>query len=127
MKKYVPIILAIFLTAFALITFYLSSSIIFDLFGVRAKQGNYVLFVVWANLISSLLYLISAYGFVMIKKWTASVLATSAVILLITFIAFNIHINSGGLHEAKTFGAIIFRFLVTIIFTMLAYFVIKKR
>ena len=64
MKKAIPYFLATILGAFGLLTLLLSTSVIFDLFGVRAKEGNYVLFVVWANFISSILYLFAAYGFV---------------------------------------------------------------
>jgi len=35
----------IVLAVFGLVTLFLSSSVIFDLFGVRAIEGNYVLFV----------------------------------------------------------------------------------
>lgn len=64
MKKYTSKLSAVILVAFGLLTLFLSTSVIFDLFGIRAKEGNYVLFIVWANLISSILYLFAAYGFI---------------------------------------------------------------
>jgi len=70
MKKFIQYLMAIILVAFGLLTLFLSSSVIFDLFGIREKEGNYVLLVVWANFFSSLLYLFSAYGFIKTKKWT---------------------------------------------------------
>ena len=121
MKKTLKYLVAIALTAFALLTLFLSSSIIFDWFGIRAKEGNYVLIVVWANLISSILYLFAAYGFMSLKKWTVKLLASSLALLIIAAIGFFIHINSGGLYETKTMGALLFRFTVTLIFTFLAY------
>jgi len=42
MKKYVLSTSAVILTAFGLLTLFLSTSVIFDLFGIRAKEGNYV-------------------------------------------------------------------------------------
>ena len=63
MKKTIQIISGIILLAFGLLTFFLSTSVIFDLFGIREKEGNYVLFIVWANFISSILYLLAAFGF----------------------------------------------------------------
>jgi hypothetical protein len=42
MKKTLPYIIAILLAAFGLLTLFLSSSVIFDLFGIRAKEGNFV-------------------------------------------------------------------------------------
>jgi len=127
MKKifsYFPVVL---LLAFALLTLFLSSSIMFDWFGIREKEGNYVLFVVWANFVSSLLYLAAAYGFLKQKKVTFHILSLSALILVMALLGLFIHINSGGLYETKTIGAMIFRIAVTIAFVFLAYFKLVKR
>lgn len=126
MKKILPYLAAAVLSAFALLTLFLSTSVIFDLFGIRAKEGNYVLFVVWANFICSIFYLFAVYGFVASKKWTAKLLAFSAIILIAAFIALLIHIYSGGIYETKTVKAMIFRISVTIAFAAGAYFTITK-
>ena len=127
MKKYIPYILATLLTGFGLLTLFLSTSVIFDLFGIRAKEGNYVLFVVWSNFISSILYLFAAYGFIKNKKWTATLLGISTLILIAAFIGLKIHINSGGIYETKTVGAMILRISVTLLFAIISYFVITKK
>ena len=127
MKKYVLSTSAVILTAFGLITLFLSTSVIFDLFGIRAKEGNYVLFVVWSNFISSILYLFAAYGFIKNKKWTATLLGISTLILIGAFIGLKSHINSGGIYETKTIGAMIFRISVTLVFATLAYLTITKK
>lgn len=126
MKKLLPKIIAIIIAAFALLTLFLSSSVILNLFGIRAMEGNYVLFVVWANFISSILYLFAAYGFIRAKKWTVSLLGLSAIILVLAFLGLIIHINSDGLYESKTIAAMVFRITLTLIFTVLAYFLISK-
>lgn len=126
MKKYLPKIIAIILAVFGLLTLFLSGSVIFDLFSIRVKQGNYVLFVVWSNFISSLLYLVAAYGFVITKKWTTLLLGASTIILIAAFIGLNIYANSGGLHETRTFGAMVFRIAVTLAFAIISYFIITK-
>ena len=127
MKKYIPYISSLILTCFGLLNLFLSSSVIFDWFGIRAKEGNYVLFVVWANFISSLLYLISAYGFLKIKSWTFKTLSVATVILVVALIGLFIHIYSGGIYETKTVFAMLFRISVTIAFTVIAYFSINKK
>lgn len=127
MKKYVLYTSAVILTAFGLLTLFLSTSVIFDLFGIRAKEGNYVLFVVWSNFISSILYLFAAYGFVKSKNWTATLLGISTIILIAAFIGLKIHANSGGIYETKTIGAMIFRIAVTLVFTIIAFFTINKQ
>lgn len=126
MKRVLPVSLAALLTAFGLLTLFLSSSVIFDLFGIRAKEGNYVLLVVWANFLSSILYLVAAYGFVKSRQWTIKPLGISAIILVLAFAGLLIHINSGGIYETKTVGAMLFRIVVTAVFAALAYVLISK-
>lgn len=126
MKKALPFLFASVLAFFGLLTLFLSSSVIFDLFGVRAKEGNYVLFIVWANFVSSILYLIAAYGFIESKKWTAPLLGISVIVLLLAFAGLLIHINAGGSYETKTIGTIAFRTTVTLVFAALAYFTITS-
>ncbi len=126
MKNLLKYTATLALVAFALLTLFLSSSIIFDWFGIRAQEGNYVLIVVWANFISSIIYLFAAYGFITLKKWTVKLLITSLGLLVLAAIGFIIHINTGGLYEPKTVGALLFRMTVTLIFTFLAYLTTLK-
>ncbi|MDA3953544.1 MAG: hypothetical protein PF485_07845 [Bacteroidales bacterium] len=126
MKKRLPYLIAVALTIFGLLTLFLSSSVIFDLFGIREKEGNYVLIVVWANFISSILYLFAANGSIRNSKWTAKYLVASFVILIAAFFGLLIHINHGGIYETKTIGAMGFRILITIVFIILAYFTICR-
>ncbi len=124
MRKAIAKLIAIVLAIFGLVTLFLSSSVIFDLFGVRIKEGNYVLFVVWANFLSSILYLFAVYGFTKTKKWTILLLLVSEIILFIAFIGLIIHIYSGGIYESKIIGAMIFRIIITLAFLTAAYFTI---
>ena len=126
MGKLLLYIVVAVLSIFGLLTLFLSGSVILDLFGVRAKEGNYVLLVVWANFISSITYIIAAYGFIEYKKWTAPLLGISAIVLISAFVGLLFHINTGGIYETKTIGAMIFRITVTLGFLVLAYFTINK-
>ena len=126
MKKTASIILTVLLVVFALLTLFLSGSVIFDLFGIRAKEGNYVLLVVWANFISSLLYLAAAYGLVKLKRWPNKILIVAVAVLSIAFAGLLIHISRDGLHETKTIGAMIFRICVTLVFAFFCYRQLKK-
>lgn len=109
------------LTLFALITVFMSGSVIFDLFGIREKEGNYVLFIVIANFICGLLYLPAAYGLLVREKWTTYILLASTVILLFGFAGLLWHINTGGIYEQQTIKAMLFRISVTILFTILSW------
>lgn len=126
MKKIILYLVVAALTGFGLLTIFLSTSVIFDLFEIRAKEGNYVLFIVWANFISSFIYLISVYGLLTSKEWTYKALGISTIILTIAFIGFQFYIQSGGIHESKTVGAMIFRIVLTLVFTLFAYFTINR-
>ena len=126
-KKIINTVSGTILALFALLTLFLSSAVIFDWFGIRAKEGNYVLFIVWANFICSILYLIALYGFVKRAMWTFWVLLTALLILIVAFIAFQFYIYNGGVYEAKTIKAMIFRMLVTLSFTFVAFFNINKK
>ena len=95
MKKNISLAIGLLLAAFGLLTLFLSGSVIFDLFGIRAREGNYVLFIVWANFIASFIYLFSAYGFVKSKAWTTSILSIASVILLVAFLGLIIWVYKG--------------------------------
>lgn len=106
---------------FGIITLFMSTSVIFGLFDIREKEGNYVLFVVIANFICAFLYLAAAYGFFTWQKWTTGVLNAAVGVLIITFIALGVHIYSGGIYEHKTVAAMTFRTLLTITFTIISF------
>lgn len=126
MKNVLTPFTIIILIAFGLLTLFLSSSVIFDLFGIREKEGNYVPFIVWANFISSILYLVAAVAWIKKMKVTSTLLGISTAILALGFIGLLIHVNAGRLHETKTIGAMVFRTVLTLIFTIISYKSLKK-
>jgi drug/metabolite transporter (DMT)-like permease len=126
MKKRLRQLLALLLTAFALLTLFLSSSVIFDLFGIRSREGNFVPFVVWANFLCSLAYLAAAYGLFRQTRRPHRLLLAAAGLLALAFIGLLLHINAGGLYETKTVFALLFRTAVTLAFAGGAYWVVKE-
>ncbi len=126
MKKIIGYVSGTLIAAFGLLTLFLSTSVILDLFGVREKEGNYVLFVVWANFISSLIYLFAAYGFFTQKRWTSKITITTVAILVLAIAGLFFHIQSGGIYETKTIAALTFRIILSTVFTLLAYFSFNK-
>jgi hypothetical protein len=127
MKKLLTYLLTAVLLLFGMITLFLSSSIFFDWFGIREKEGDYVLFVVIANFIASILYLIAGYGFLKNKLFTAKTLYLSIAVLVAAFAGLLVHVNSGGIYETKTIGAMAFRIILTSIFSIAAYLMINKK
>lgn len=117
---------AVVLIGFGLLTLFMSTSVIFDLFGIREKEGNYVPFVVWANFICSFLYLFAAKGFLKFRLWTKGVLVVASIILIVAFIALKSHISDGGSYEEKTISAMIFRICLTLVFMLIAFYSLRK-
>lgn len=126
MDAIVSKVLGVIITVFALLTLFMSTSVIFDLFGIRAKEGNYVLFVVLANFICGFFYLLAAYGFFTQKRWTTLVLIITLVVLVITFLGLLFHIKSGGIYEPKTINAMLFRISMTTAFAALSWYYVRK-
>ncbi len=125
-----PIILkaaAVIITLFALITLFMSSSVIFDLFGIREKEGNYVLFVVVSNFIAGFMYLFAAYGLFTEKKWATRLLLVTTTILIVGFIGLVIHANTGGNYEQKTIKAMLSRIAITSAFTGISWYFITRK
>lgn len=117
---------AVIITLFALITLFMSTSVIFDLFGIREKEGNYVLFVVISNFIAGFLYLTVAYGLFTEKTWASKLLLLTTTILIVSFVGLLIHANTGGIYEQKTIKAMLSRIAITSAFTVIAWFSINK-
>jgi len=126
-SKIILNICAVILAFFGIVTLFMSTSVIFGLFDIREKEGNYVLFVVIANFICAFLYLAGAYGFFTRQKWTTMMLNLSVGVLIIAFIGLGIHIYSGGIYEHKTVAAMIFRTFLTVAFAFISFNYISKK
>lgn len=127
MKTIILKISGTILTLFALITLFMSTSVIFDLFGIREKEGNYVLFVVISNFIAAFMCLLGAYGLFTEKKWSTKLLLITTTILIVSFIGLLIHANSGGIYEHKTIKAMLSRIAITGAFAGISWYFITKK
>lgn len=120
-------LLAFAIIAFALLTIFMSSSVLFDWFGIRAGQGNYVPFIVKTNLTAGILYLIVVFGFLKAEKWAYWAMLSIALLLILAFTLFIVHIQTGGSYESKTIGAMIFRILFTLLLAGLIYGLVNRK
>lgn len=105
--------MAIVLALFGALTLFMSTAVVFDLFGVREKQGAYVLFVVVTNGACSLLYLPAAWGLYRRRRWAVTLLGLAAGLLLLAFGGLFFHIQAGKPYETKTVVALLFRLVLT--------------
>ncbi len=104
------------LLLFGGLTLFLSTSVLFELFGMREKEGNYLQFVVLANFFASILYFAAGVGLLTHKPWARYPLWMASVVLLVASLAFGWHVSQGGIHEQRTIGALAFRTLLTLAF-----------
>jgi len=127
MKLNILKISGFFLALFGLVSLFMTTSVIFDLFGIREKEGNYVLFVVISNFIAAILYLTASYGMFKRQKWAAIPLFLSVFILITAFLFLQVVIENGGVYEEKTVKALVFRIALSLIFAFIAYLKINKK
>ena len=85
-----------------------------------------MLFIVWTNLISGLLYVTAAYYLFKNNRKSFSILRFVLVLLIIAFIALLFHIYNNGIYEVKTVKAMLFRITFTLVFTLITKFTISK-
>lgn len=127
MNRVVKYLSVLFLILFGGLTVFLTSSVLFDLFGIREKEGNFVEFIVWINLISGLLFLWSAYSFWREKKETTALLLGNLALLIVGMIGLYCHIKSGDLYKMETVKGMLFRIVATTILALVSYFLVKRK
>ena len=77
--------------------------------GPRLAAGNYVPFVVWFNFLAGFVYIAAAVGLWRWERWAARLAAAVAILTLLIFAAFGLHILAGGAFETQTVGAMTLR------------------
>lgn len=77
--------------------------------GPRLAAGDYVPFVVWFNFLAGFAYVAAAIGLWRWERWAARLAAAVAVLTLLVFAAFGLHVVTGGAFEMRTVGAMVLR------------------
>lgn len=126
MKKLTKHTTSILLLFFGILSIFLTTSVILDLFDVREKEGNYVLFIVYTNLVCGILYVIAAIQNWYERKMSFYLLLLATLVLIVAYIALLIYISNGGIYEDKTPKAMLFRIAFTAVMAGLSYFVTRK-
>jgi hypothetical protein len=117
---------AVLVGILGVVSLFMTSSIIFDLFEIREKEGNYVPFIVYANFVCSFLYLYCSYGFFTKNRWTTILLFVAVGILILAYIALIIYIQVGGIFEMKTVKAMLGRISLTIVLAGVSWYYITR-
>jgi len=124
--KSLKLTLSVLLTLAGIGTIFLTLSLLLNLFGIREWQGVFVHFVVYANLLCGIIYLLAAYGLRNQIQKSIDSLLLALVLLFIVFIGLQIFISHGGLYETKTVNGLIFRIAFTAIMYGTAVYISKK-
>ena len=99
---------------FGLLTIFAGGSVILDLFGMRAREGNYVSYVVWASFLSGIIYIFAAYGFFKNKLWTKTILKYAIYILIGGFVLLIVWILQKEPYETAIIFKLSFRVLLSV-------------
>lgn len=109
-----------FAVGFGLLTLKEGGSILFGDETVRAAAGNYVPFVLWFNFVAGFAYVVAGIGLWLQQHWAVWLAAAIAVTTALTFVAFGVHIYSGGAYELRTVIAMSLRTLVWVVIAAMA-------
>ena len=77
--------------------------------GPRIIAGDYVPFVVWFNFLAGFAYIAAAVGLWLWERWAARLATVIAILTLVVFAAFGLHVMAGGAFETRTVGALTLR------------------
>jgi hypothetical protein len=118
-------ILSSLLALIGVVSVFMTLSIIFDLFGIRKMEGNYVLLIVYTNFLCGLIYIYAA-----LTLWKHLVnstisLALATALLIAAYIWFTYYIQAGGVYEEKTLKAMTFRTIFTAVMFALCFILFK--
>ena len=104
---------------FGIMTIKSGGSVLFFDGEARRAAGNYVDFVLWFNFLAGFFYVATGMGLWLEKAWAPIAAITIAVLTLLVFAAFGVHILNGGEYEQRTVIAMSIRTLLwlTIAFT----------
>jgi hypothetical protein len=107
--------------AFGLLTIRAGGAVLFGAEAAREAAGNYVPFVVWFNFLAGFVYVIAGVGLFARARWAAHLALAIAAATLIVFIAFGVHVATGGSYELRTVIAMKLRGALWLAIAAVAY------
>ncbi len=108
-RSWMAVLAAIVAVLFGLLTLKSGGSVLFIDGPDRAAAGNYVPFVLWFNFLAGFVYIIAGTGLFLGRVWAVNLSLLIALVTLLVFVAFGVHIIIDGEYETRTVGAMIMR------------------
>ena len=106
--------LAVFAAIFGFLTLKSGGEVLFIDGAGRARAGHFVPFVLWFNFLAGFAYVAAAVGIYLQRSWATPLAFGIAVLTLVVFAAFGVHILMDGEYEIRTVGAMTLRSVVWI-------------
>lgn len=114
-------VISLVAVAFGLLTIKEGGSVLIGNEAARVAAGNYVAFVLWFNFLAGFAYVIAGVGLWLSGRWALWLAIGIAVATALTFIAFGVHVSTGGAFETRTVIAMSVRTLVWIVIALIAW------
>ena len=114
-------VISLIAIGFGLLTLKEGGTILFGDAAAHAAAGHYVPFVLWFNFFAGFAYVIAGVGLWLRQHWAVRLAAVIALATAITFVAFGLHVASGGTYELRTVIAMSMRTLVWVAIAALAW------
>jgi hypothetical protein len=92
----------------------------------RENVGIFIPFVVWFNFLFGFVYFAAGVGLWVQRRWAVWISLLVAIATLIVFTILVIYIVNGGTYELRTIYAMILRFVVWVLITIVGYIRIIK-
>lgn len=106
---------------FGLLTIQEGGAVLFWSEAARRAAGQYVPFVVWFNFLAGFAYVAAGAGLWFRRRWAAGLAFLVAAATLAIFVAFGVHVSSGGGYQLRTVIAMSLRSTVWIAVGVVAY------
>ena len=110
-----PWALSLVAVAFGLLTIKEGGTVLFGDQAARVAAGNYVPFVLWFNFLAGFAYVAAGVGLWLRQRWAAWLAIAIAAATAVTFVAFGLHVLTGGAFEPRTVVAMSLRTLIWVV------------
>ncbi len=114
-------VLSLIALAFGLMTIKEGGTVLFGGEAARMTAGDYVPFVLWFNFIAGFAYVVAGIGLWLQRRWAVGLAIAIATATVLTFVAFGVHVYSGGAYEQRTVAAMSLRSLIWILIAFFAW------
>jgi len=123
-KEIIMVLIRVFsviAVVFGTMTVISGSVVLFPNDVIQKSAGNYVEFVVWFNLLSGFMYIITGFGLWKCKKWSVMISVIITLAIVIISLVFSIYVVQGAIYELRTFYALTFRMLLWLAISVISY------